>query len=52
MKTQFTGSKPQPQNPVEQELQELKTQVNIGGKFPSKIDKELAELKAKFLGNG
>jgi len=52
LKTQFTSSKPQPQNPIAQELEELKTQVNSGGKVQSEIDKELAELKAKFIGNG
>lgn len=52
LKTQFTSSKPQPQNPIEQELEKLKTQVNSGKKVQSEIDQELAELKAKFLGNG
>jgi phage shock protein A len=52
LKTQFTSSKPQPQNPIEQEVEKLKTQVNSGKKVQSEIDQELAELKAKFLGNG
>lgn len=42
MKTQFTGGKPQPQN------------VNSQPQSPSNnpIDKELEEMKSKFLGNG
>jgi serine/threonine protein kinase len=52
MKTQFTGGQSQPQNLVAQELTELKTQVNSGGKVKGEIDQELEELKAKFLGNG
>ena len=42
LKTQFTGGKPQPQNP---NSQPQSSSNNL-------IDKELEELKAKFLGNG
>jgi serine/threonine protein kinase len=42
LKTQFTGGKPQPQNP--------NSQPQSSSNNP--IDKELEELKARFLGNG
>jgi hypothetical protein len=51
VKTQFTGIKPENQNPLPEKFHELTSQVNSESTVKNKIDQELEELKAKYLGN-
>lgn len=51
VKTQFTGIKAENQNPLPEKFHELPSQINNESKVKNKIDQELEELKAKYLGN-